>query len=237
MPIHLKCKSSDLAEFCLLPGDPGRTEIVAKKYLAKPKLINSHRSLVAYTGKYKDIPVSVVTTGMGCPSAAIVVEELAKLKPGATLIRIGTCGGVPKSVRPGDLVIPNGAVPLVGILKSYGVENRPPVPAPNVFDVLVKQAYLARTPYHAGMICTSDAFYQEKTEAKVWEKKGVLACEMECAGIFALARLRGLKAGAVLTATGNILYGKQVMDTPAIRAAIKTMIQMSLDTIENLYNL
>jgi purine-nucleoside phosphorylase len=112
MPIHLKISPEDLSPYVLLPGDPGRTKIIAEKFLTQVKRTSDYRGLLSYTGKYKNVPVSVVTTGMGCPSGGIVVEELASL--GAkVLIRVGTCGGVSEKVNPADLIIPQEAIPLV----------------------------------------------------------------------------------------------------------------------------
>lgn len=233
MPIHLKIKPEDLSPFVLLSGDPGRTEMVAKEFLTSAKMINNFRGLLSYTGKFKGLRLSVVTTGMGCPSAAIVVEELINL--GAKiLLRIGTCGGVQKKVNPGDLIIPNSAVPLVGLLKNYRLETKITKPNNAITKKLVEKTSETGISYWVGPICTSDAFYQEKKEAKEWESKGILAIEMECAGIFALAKLHKIKAGAILTATGNILYGRQVMETKTIKKSIATMIKIALETFLSL---
>jgi len=230
MPIHLKIKPQDLSPAVLLSGDPGRTKMVAQKFLTSTKIINYFRGLLAYSGKFKNVPVSVVTTGMGCPSAAIVIEELVML--GAkTLIRIGTCGGVQKKINPGDLIIPDSAIPLVGLLKSYQLNLRKTQPNSALMKNLVEKAREFPVKTWTGAICTSDAFYQEKKEAKEWEPKGILAMEMECAGLFALAKLRKVKTGAILTATGNILYGRQIMETKEIEKSIKTMCEIALETI------
>lgn len=233
--IHLKCKSKDLAKMCLLPGDPARTKFIAEKYLKNKKIISDFRGLLAYTGYYNGRRVSVVTTGMGCPSAGIVVEELIKL--GAkVLIRVGTCGGVPKYVQPGNLIVPSSAIPLVGLLKVYNVKHAPQTPNSELLRTLTNCAEKTKYKYWVGAICTSDAFYREKAQAKVWENKNVLAFEMECAGVFMLARLRGIKAGAILTATGNILYGKQVIENAKISRAVDNMIKIALETAYGLKN-
>lgn len=234
--IHLKCRQTDIAKFCLLPGDPARAELIVKKYLSKSKIINKHRGLVSYTGKWNNIPVSIVTTGMGCPSAAIVVEELAKLGV-KYIIRIGTCGGVQKNIIAGDLIIPDKAIPLIGLLKIYGIKYTPQFPDSDIFNILIKSASsLVNVKYWIGSVATSDAFYKEIEQAKEWKSKGVLGFEMECAGIFALANLKKIKAACILTATGNILYGKQVMETKKIKEAIEKMILIALGTVKDLKN-
>jgi purine-nucleoside phosphorylase len=128
-PIHVRGKPGEVAERVLLPGDPGRAEWIAKTFLQDPVLYTSHRGLLGYTGRYKGVPVSVQTTGMGAPSASIVAEELIGL--GArVLLRVGTCGAVDEGLAPGDLVIAQGAVPLDGASRQY-LEGRPYAPLPD----------------------------------------------------------------------------------------------------------
>jgi purine-nucleoside phosphorylase len=231
--IHLKFESKDLAESVLLPGDPLRAKFISEEFLSNSKVINEFRGLLSYTGEYKSIEVSVVTTGMGCPSAAIVIEELIKL--GAKyLIRVGTCGGVQKNIQPGDLIIPTGAVPLAGILNEYGISPLPPVPDFEILNALVNSAKNSSLNWHLGIIATSDAFYKEISEAKEWENKNILAFEMECAAIFGISYLKKIKAGAILAATGNILYGEQVMETDITQKAIKEEIKIALEAIRSL---
>jgi len=209
------------------------TRMIAEKYLENARLVNDFRGLVAYTGEYEGIPVSVVTTGMGCPSACIVLEELLMLGV-KTLIRIGTCGAIQKDIQPGMVIIPNGAVPLCGILMAYGLELLPPVPDYTVLRAIVDSAKNLGIEHRVGMIATSDAFYREIPQAKEWEDKGVLAFEMECAGLFSLGLVRGLRVGAMVTTTGNILYGEQIMETAEITEAIGDEIRIALGAVKRL---
>ena len=122
-PIHVRAHPGDVAERVLLPGDPGRAEWIAKTFLQNPRRYNDHRGLWGYTGLYKGVPVSVQTTGMGTPSAAIVVEELVRL--GArVLVRVGTAGAASSDLAPGELIVAQGAVPLDGTTRQY-LEGRP----------------------------------------------------------------------------------------------------------------
>ena len=232
-PHHLKCQPTDIAPYALLPGDPGRAKMVAEKYLKSARLVNDFRGLLSYTGEYNGIPVSVITTGMGCPSACIILEEM-KMLGVKTVIRIGTCGAVQKDISPGKIIIPNGAVPLCGILKTYDLSPLPPVPNYTVLRAIVDSAYALKKEYSVGIIATSDAFYREITQAREWEDKGVLAFEMECAGLFSLGLVRGIRVGAVLAATGNILYGEQVMETEEIAVAIENEILIALNAVKRL---
>jgi DeoD family purine-nucleoside phosphorylase len=234
---HLKIRPQDISGLVILPGDPQRSHYIADKFLKRPGLINDYRGLDAYTGSYNGKKVSVVTSGMGAPSAGIVVEELGRLGVRA-IIRTGTCGGVSKDVRPGDIVVPTGAGSLTGFKDIYGIGEVPSVPDFYILKNLVTYAEkdsggpLRRVPaVHVGPIITSDAFFSEKKDAKLLESKGVLAMEMECAAVFALGHVLGIKTGAILLATGNINYAVQVMDTPRIRASLDTMIHIALDAL------
>ncbi len=234
---HLKIKREDISGLVLLPGDPQRASYIAEKFLKYSEVINEYRGLNAYTGFYNNKKVSVVTSGMGAPSAAIVIEELNRLGVD-TIIRTGTCGGVAKNVKPSDLVIPTGAGSMIGFKNAYGIGEIPSVPDFHILKNLVTCAEKDRrgrsqsSPLvHIGPIMTSDAFFSEKKDAKSLESKGILAIEMECAALFALGHVLGMKTGALLLATGNINYGEQVMDSPKIRASMDHMIEIALDAL------
>jgi purine-nucleoside phosphorylase len=231
---HIKCKPDDIAPYVLLPGDPNRAKIVAEKYLDKSQLVNEFRGLIAYTGMYHDIKISVVTTGMGCPSACIVLEELCILGID-TAIRIGTCGAIQKDIPPGSIIIPTGAVPLCGILHAYELEPLPPVPDFHILRALSDAAVNLNINHITGIVATSDAFYREIPQARIWEKRNVVAFEMECAGLFAIGMIKGIKVGAIVAATGNILYGEQVMETEITAKAIADEIKIALEAIRILH--
>jgi len=178
-PIHVRAHPGDVAERVLLPGDPGRAEWIAKTFLQNPRRYNDHRGLWGYTGLYKGVPVSVQTTGMGTPSAAIVVEELVRL--GArVLVRVGTAGAASSDLAPGELIVAQGAVPLDGTTRQY-LEGRPyaPVPDPEVFRALWRRAEALGYPHRVGLVASEDAFYATTPEeARAWARYGVLAFEM-----------------------------------------------------------
>lgn len=229
--IHLKCTSKDIGNYVLLPGDPKRAEFVAKNFLEEARLVSDYRGLNSYTGKHKNITISVVTTGMGCPSAAIVIEELTKL--GAkTLIRIGTCGAIQKEIPTGSLIIPTGAIPLVGIINQYELECFSPSPEFYALQALVKSANELNKKSFLGLIATSDAFYSEMKQAAYWSTKNVLGFEMECAGIFTISYLRKVKAAAILAVTGNLMQHEQVLDNESTKKAISDEIEVALRAIE-----
>ena len=227
-PIHVRGKPGEVAERVLLPGDPGRAEWIAKTFLQDPVLYTSHRGLLGYTGRYKGVPVSVQTTGMGAPSASIVAEELIGL--GArVLLRVGTCGAVDEGLAPGDLVIAQGAVPLDGATRQY-LEGRPyaPVPDPGLFLALWKGAEALGYPHHVGLVATEDAFYATTPEgARAWSRYGVLAFEMEASALFLIGKMRGVRAGAIL-AVSNRIGDPELVAEGVLREGVRRMVEVAL---------
>lgn len=204
---HIKCKEGDVAELVFLVGDPGRIPLVTK-YWETAECKANNRGLPVWTGIYKSMPVSVVSTGMGCPSAAIVVEELANI--GAKyFIRIGTCGGLKEEIKPGDLIIPTAAVRAEGTTKEYiGVEF-PAIADMDMVAALEKSAQTQKVRYWKGINRTHDAFYEPAENLSRWgnlinDKRmknwafPLVSSEMECSAVFLVSLLRGLKAAAVL---------------------------------------
>jgi purine-nucleoside phosphorylase len=230
-PFHIKCQSGEVGKYVLLPGDPGRASLIAQRFLKGARVVNTHRGLLAYTGIYKDIEVSVVTTGMGTPSACIVTEEVIGL--GAkVLIRVGTCGTCSPDVGLGSLIIPTGAVALTGIVKRYGLETFACVPAYPVLHALVEAGRKLGVDTYTGVICTNDAFYQEWEISPKWREAGVLAFEMECAGIFMISQLRKVQAGAILSVVGSAVEKGQIAEPSLTESSIQKEIEVSLYAIE-----
>ncbi|HYZ30309.1 MAG TPA: hypothetical protein VE570_14700 [Thermoleophilaceae bacterium] len=196
-PIHLK-PAADLAERVLLPGDPHRALAVAQELMEQPKMFNHHRGLWGYTGTGRDGGLlTVQSTGMGGPSAAIVVEELIAL--GArTLIRIGTCGALTAERALGDLVRVAAALPLDGASRALGGDDRVE-PDPEL------TAAIEAPPVVAASV---DLFY----DGPVPERADVV--EMECATLFQIAKLRGVRAAAVL-GVSDLLPGERRRIAPA----------------------
>jgi purine-nucleoside phosphorylase len=227
-PIHVRGKPGEVAERVLLPGDPGRAEWIAKTFLEDPVLYTSNRGLLGFTGRYQGVPVSVQTTGMGAPSASIVAEELIGL--GArVLLRVGTCGAVDEGLAPGDLVIPQGAVPLDGASRQY-LEGRPyaPVPDPGLFLALWKGAEALGYPHHVGLVATEDAFYATTPEgARAWSRYGVLAFEMEASALFLIGKMRGVRAGAIL-AVSNRIGDPELVAEGVLREGVRRMVEVAL---------
>lgn len=203
---HIMCGIGDVGKYILLSGDPERVERAAS-FFDEARKVAEHRGFVTYTGKVGGVELSACSTGIGCPSAAIVVEELARIG-GDTFIRVGTTGAIKPEIEIGDLIIPTAAVRGDGVTRAYFPVEYPAVADLNVTLSLVQAVKEIRRPYHLGTILTSDAFYGEDSETmRHLMEMNVLSVEMECSVIFALARMRKLRAGAILVVDGNLMKG------------------------------
>lgn len=199
--------SETVAKRAIIAGDPARVEQV-KELLEDPKLVNTKRAFITYTGAYKGVPVTVAAHGVGFPSSAIVFEELSMV--GAKLIvRFGTCGAMVPGMRIGDVVIPTGAAYYPG--GAYYQYLRewvccPAVPSFDVVKAIVEEFERSGIKRFIGPVVSSDAFYAEDPEfAKKWSSRGVIAVEMECAGLFTLGLARNVKTGAVLLVSDSLV--------------------------------
>ena len=234
-PIHVRAEPGDFAESVLLPGDPLRAKYIAENFFQDAKLVTEERGMLGYTGTYKGEPVSVQATGMGCPSASIVAEEVIQL--GAkNLLRVGTCGGYSEDLRLGDLIVATSATANDGTVSSL-TRGVPYAPAAH-FDV-VHAAYHAgegagrRT--FVGPIVSSDLFYDPvEAPARLWGDLGVLAVEMEASAIFTIAAMRGVRAGCLLTVSDTIGAETVRISDEELRGAVDNMMELALDTLNAL---
>jgi uridine phosphorylase len=201
-PIHLR-PAADLAGRVLLPGDPHRALHVAQRVLDKPLMFNHHRGLWGYTGQARDGELlTVQSTGMGGPSAAIVVEELIGL--GArTLIRIGTCGAIAEELELGTLLPVEAALAADGASRALGAGDR--VPADPAVVAALSEA-TGRDPVTAA---SSDLFYDAREGLpEAWLDAGASVVEMEAAAVMQVAASHGARAGCLLAVTDRITGGR-----------------------------
>lgn len=197
--IHVRAEPEEIAANVLLPGNPARARYVADTFLEGAEKVTDKRGLVGFTGIQRGMPVTVQTTGIGAPSAAIVVEELIRL--GAkNILRVGSCGGYHPRMALGDLVIAASAVPLTGVVNLLA-EGVPSAPAPDAEMLLAakRSAEELGVEHFAGPVVSTDLFYDpDPRPQETWHRRGVVAVEMEAAAVFALAAMRGIKAGCLL---------------------------------------
>jgi len=155
---HLQIEAGQIGKFVIMPGDPGRCHLIAEHF-ENPQLIAQSREYVTYTGKYKGLMVSVTSTGMGCPSAAIALEEL--IMAGAKcLVRLGTTGALQKNINLGDIIIPTSAVRLEGTSVEYIPIEFPAVADTDVVTALIRATQEKNMKSHIGIIMSHDAFYK-----------------------------------------------------------------------------
>lgn len=212
---HIRCGPGDVAKYVLLPGDPDRVLRIAK-YLDDAREIAFHREHRTVTGSYKGIEVSATSTGMGCPSAAIAVEELANI--GSThFIRVGSTGALREEINLGDLIISTGSMRNEGTTKFYVRESFPAVPDHYLTHALIESSRaLAEeegVELHVGLNSTDDAFYGETPEhVQMLVDHKLLNVEMESAAIYVIAAQRGLRAAMISAVSGNLVTGEVVFE-------------------------
>lgn len=233
--IHLRAEEGDYAPLVLLPGDPNRARRISERFDAgSARRVNDHRGMLGFTGTFNGRPVSVQTSGMGTPSLAIVVEELLRL--GATrLIRVGTCGGIARGLRTGDLVIATAACPTDGTTQTY-LHGEAYAPAAD-FDLtraMVDAAKAAGIEARTGLVASVDVFYNTDADyAQRWRDRGVLAFEMEASALFFLAARAGVQAGCALTVSDvlgdDVTTEESYLPLEELDRAVERMITVALE--------
>ncbi len=235
---HIGLKEGDVGKYVILPGDPKRCKKIAQ-YFENPQLVADNREYVTYTGYLDGEKVSVTSTGIGGPSAAIAMEELVKV--GAThFIRVGTCGGIDINVKGGDVVVATAAIRMEGTSKEYAPIEFPAVANLEITNALVDSAKQLGYTCHTGVVQCKDSFYGQHSAEKMpvsyelqnkweaWKKLGCLASEMESAALFIVASYLGVKVGSVFLTVANQEREKQNLENPVVHdteKAIKTAIE------------
>lgn len=210
---HIRCKSGDVGRYVLMPGDPGRAPQIAQ-YLDEAQEVAFNREYRTFTGHIDGVPVSVCSTGIGCPSTAIAIEELARC--GAdTFIRVGTSGRMQAHINVGDLIVATSAIRDEGTSQQYLPLAFPAVADPTVVFALMKACQQSNVPFHTGVVQSKDSFYGEVEAArmpmaeqlqarwKAWVAGGALCSEMEAATLFIVASVLRKRAGALMLAEAH----------------------------------
>jgi DeoD family purine-nucleoside phosphorylase len=220
-PRHIH-PTAPLAPRALLPGDPGRALLLAQELTDEPRMFNHNRGLWGYTGTAPDgEPLTIMSHGMGGPSAAIVLEELCDLGL-RTAIRIGTCGALDGRLRLGDLVVSTRVLAADGTSRALGAG-----------DELLPDAGLAERlaagADHAGPTVSTDLFYDPApARAQTWRAAGALAVEMEAATVLAVAARRGIRAACLLAVSDAVAGGGERISAEALEAASRRLGEQAL---------
>lgn len=228
---HINPQGAPIAPTVLLPGDPLRAKFVAESFLEDVVQFNSVRNMLGFTGTYRGTPVSVMGSGMGIPSISLYAHELIDVFGATTLVRIGSCGALRADISLLDVVVAQGACTDSRFIEQY---NLPGTFAPlGSWDLLQRVAATAAasgTPVRVGNIVSSDVFYNDDpTVNERWANMGVLAVEMESAGLYAVAARAGVQALGMFSVSDNIVTG-QSCPPEERETGLSTMIRLALDT-------
>ena len=235
---HINCVHGDVGRYCILPGDPGRCESIAALFDGAA-FVRQNREYVIYTGTLLGEKVSVCSTGIGGPSAAIAMEELTAI--GAdTFIRVGTCGGIDLSVQSGDIVVATGAIRFEGTSREYAPIEFPAVSDFGIAAALADAARAMGKTCHTGVVQCKDSFYGQHSPARMpvsyellnkweaWKRLGCLASEMESAALFVVASALKVRCGSCFMVVANQERERLGLENPVVHdtdGAIQVAVQ------------
>lgn len=233
---HINAEPGDFAESILLPGDPLRAQHIAETYLTDAKLVTSVRNILGFTGSYEGVPVSVMGTGMGIPSASIYATELIQSYGVKDLLRIGSCGALSHDVAVRDIIIAMGASTDTNTNRArYGGYDFAAIANYDLLRASVDVAATYDHKVHVGNIYTSDLFYHPEDEARIKfnQRMGILAVEMETAGLYGLAAEYGARALALMTVSDHVLT-HEATSAEERQTSFNEMVEIALKTVVSL---
>ena len=227
---HNSAEKGQIAKSVLLPGDPLRAKFIAENFLTDPVEFNSVRGILGYTGTYNGREVSVMATGMGCPSIGIYSYELIHFYDVENLIRIGSCGALQEDLKLGDIVMAQGACTDSNYASQYRLPGQ--FCATADFGLLLRAKEAAdrhNCRYRVGVVNCSDVFYREDDTWKAWAKMGVLASEMESFALYCNAAAGKAKALAMFTVSDSLVTGEE-MSSYDRQTSFTSMMTVALET-------
>lgn len=240
---HIGIRHGEVGKYVILPGDPKRCAKIAK-YFDNAELVADSREYITYTGYLDGVKVSVTSTGIGGPSAAIALEEL--VKSGAdTFLRVGTCGGMQPEIMGGDIVVATGAIRMEGTSREYAPIEFPAVADLDVVNAFVKAAKASGKDYHVGVVQCKDSFYgQHSPETKpvsyellnkweAWKRLGCKASEMESAALFVVGNHLRVRVGSAFLVVANQEREKLGLENPVVHDT-DAAIRVTIEAIRNL---
>ena len=226
MEFHIQANSQDISRYCFTPGDHVRARKIASHF-ENARLVADSRGYLVFSGNYQGVFVTVCATGMGGPTVAIALEELAHM--GAdTFIRVGSCGAAQPDLGPGDVIISTGAVRLGGTGNAYLPLYYPAVPTFEVTRAMVEASAELGVPVHLGLGASGDAFYAPQEGREEMAKAHVLSIEMESDTLFVVGQYRGWRTGALFACDGTQTEMKPAWGEEAFRRGEENTIQIAL---------
>lgn len=227
---HNEAPDGAFAKTVLMPGDPLRAKFIAETFLEEPRLVNNVRGIQGWTGTYRGVPVSTMASGMGIPSMGIYAHELFHFYGVENIIRVGTTGALSAKLKLRDLVLAQGACTDSNFIHHLGLPGTfAPIADFRLLETAVSVARGRGLEPPVGNILSSDVFYFKKGGGLEWADAGVLAIDMETAGLYATAAGAGKRALTVCTVTDNLVTGEAL--PPAERqSSLGQMMEVALET-------
>ncbi len=234
MPVptpHISAAKGEIAKTVLMPGDPLRSKFISETFLENPVLVNNVRGVQGYTGTWKGVPVTVMASGMGIPAIGIYSWELFNFYDVDNIIRIGSAGAIQDDIKLMDIVVGMGACTDSNFAHQF---NLPGAFAPVADYTLMREAIAAAdekgVKVHVGNLFSSDNFYSDGFDsADSWKKMGVLAVEMESAGLYMNAARAGKRALCICTISDH-LYRSEELTSEQRQTSFTEMMEIALDT-------
>ena len=231
---HNEASLCGIAKTVIMPGDPKRSEFIATTFLKSPQLVNDIRGVHGYTGIWKDVPVTVMASGMGMPSIGLYSWELYDQYDVDNIIRVGSAGSLRDDINLMDIVIAQGACTTSNYIANFGLNGTfAPISSYEMISKCVQAAEENKLPIHVGNVLSSDNFYSvfnhDKKENSEWKHFNVMAIEMECAALFANAAYFGKNALGILTISDH-LFKNEHLEAEKRQIGFSNMITLALDT-------
>ena len=229
---HISAQPGDFAEAILLPGDPLRAQHIAESHLEDAREVTSVRNMLGFTGSYKGLPVSVMGTGMGIPSASIYAHELVTAYGVKRLIRVGSCGGIADGLKLRDVVLAVGACTDSNVnRRRYGGNDFAAVADFGLLRSAATAAEAKGIATRAGLVHTADLFYAPESKPfELMQSMGVLAIEMEAAGLYGMAAEQGARALAIMTVSDHVIT-QEATSAEERQTTFDTMVSLALEAL------
>jgi len=231
MSVHISAKEGEIAPIVLMPGDPLRAKYIAEKWLTEPKIVSTTRNVFFYTGKYKDVTITIGASGMGCPSIGIYSFELFKEYGVECIIRIGTAGSYHPHIKLYDVINVDVACSESTFAKyAFDIDGNLITHQGNAFDIINETAEEKGMPLLTGAIHSSDIFYRKNMDnPSIVAEYNCLAVEMEAFALFANAKFLGKTASTLLTISDVIPTHEQI-SADAREKSLNPMIELALES-------
>ncbi len=229
---HISAPEGAFAGSILLPGDPLRARYIAETFLDDAVVVTSVRNMLGFTGSYRGMPVSTMGTGMGVPSAAIYVTELIRFYGVRRLVRVGSCGGISPDVKMREAILAIGAATDSATNRTrYNGWDYAPTANFDLLRAAADAAAALGIKTHVGNLHTSDLFYNTyQNSLEIWQRMGILAVEMETAGLYAIAAEERAQALSIVTVSDHLVTG-EVTSSDERERTFDGMVRIALDAL------